>query len=142
MVLNAFLPMSISHFDPSAGKSLSPERLQRLLRAAVALDEPDFGLSDAEVAEFAALARHQPRKGGPDWSAVTDLDDAAVIALVRLFTLAEGRLPGWESGDRNPVVPLVALLKARGALPDDLNGWIRANTDNRFLPHGNLMDRL
>jgi len=134
--------MSISHFDPSAATALSRHRLERLLQAAADLDEPRFGLSDDEVTEFAAVARHQPGGRGPDWSAVTDLGSDELLALVRLFTLAEARLPGWESGDRNPVVPLVALLKAREALPADLSDWIRANTDNRFLPHGNLMDRL
>ena len=40
------------------------------------------------------------------------------------------------------MIPLVRELKRRGAYPAELTAWIKANTDNRFLPYGNLMDRL
>jgi len=51
-------------------------------------------------------------------------------------------LPGFELGARSPVIALVRLLKQRGEYPDDLTGWVKANTDNRFLPYGSLLDRL
>ena len=55
--------------------------------------------------------------------------------MPRLFTLL-------ASVSFAPVIPLVAELKRRGDYPNDLTAWIKANTDNRFLPYGSLMDRL
>jgi hypothetical protein len=78
-----------------------------------------------------------------DWAAAAAaLDDAQIVALVRLFTLAEMAFPGWKGADRSPVIAFAALLKQRGAFPAGLTAWIRANSDNRFLPYGSLMRRL
>jgi hypothetical protein len=136
--------MTVESWDPSGSGVLTPPRLAHLLEAARSLEQPDFGL-DAEQARALAPVVRQARRAKPgvDWSAAAEsLGDDDVVALIRLFTLAEPRLPGWESGDASPVVPLTALLKRRGTYPADLTAWIKANTDNRFLPHGNLMDRL
>jgi len=39
-------------------------------------------------------------------------------------------------------VALARVLKKRKAMPADLTPWIKANTTNKFLPHGDLMDLL
>lgn len=129
---------------PSEGPVLTPERLARLERAAAELDAPRFGLDAAEAGDLAPVARHSsdPAKGA-DWAQQgEELADDRVLALIRFFTLAEATLPGWEAGDASPVIPLAAVLKRRGSYPADLTAWIRANSDNRFLPYGNLMNRL
>lgn len=137
--------MTVESWDPGAGAAAVTEaRLARLLQAAQRLEAPDFALTPDEIRDLAPLAR-QARRGRPgaDWTATAEgLADRDLIALVRLFTLAESRLSGWEARDASPVVPLAAQLKRRGAWPPDLTPWIRANSDNRFLPHGNLLDRL
>jgi hypothetical protein len=51
-------------------------------------------------------------------------------------------LLGFETGPKSPVIALARALRKRGEYPDDLTAWIKVNTDNRFLPHGSLMDRL
>lgn len=132
--------MSVEPFDPGAlTLKLDTEVLEEFLRASEALEAPSFGMDRERISKLSALARHQ---GATDWGvAVADLDSAKIIALVKFFTLAEG-LPGWEAGARSPVIPMAAVLKARGDYPDDLTGWIKAHTDNRFLPYGSLMDRL
>ena len=132
--------MSVESFDPDAAKRrVSPTDLSRLLEAAGALDAPDFGLSKAEIVDLAALARHPE----VDWQApLAALADADIIALLRLFTLAEGVFAGWHAGAKSPVIVMAAALRQRDAYPADLTAWIKANTDNRFLPYGNLMDRL
>ncbi|MBH80725.1 MAG: hypothetical protein CMQ49_09485 [Gammaproteobacteria bacterium] len=131
--------MSVESWDPdSAPRHITSADLQRLLKAANALESPDFGLNGVEISDLAALARHPQ----VDWTPVAaGLDDAALVALVQLYTLAE-KLPGWEAGAKSPVIVLAAQLRERGVYPEDLTAWIRANTDNRFLPYGNLMDRL
>lgn len=131
--------MSVQSFDPSDDRlELTGGVLDELLRASVCLDQPMFGLDRLAVARLAPAVR----QGRADWvAAARNLKDSELEGLVRLFTLGE-KLPGWESGAKSPVVPLAAELKARGAYPKDLTGWIRANSDNRYLPHGSLLDRL
>ncbi|MGE0624211.1 MAG: hypothetical protein AB7I04_05670 [Pseudomonadales bacterium] len=132
--------MSVEPFDPGAvALTLDTGVVAELLRAAGRLDAERFGLAPERVAALSGVARHD---GKTDWQAATaDLDSKDLIALIRLFTLAE-RLPGWESGARSPVIPMARLLKSRGDYPDDLTAWIKANTANRFLPYGSLLDRL
>ncbi|NIP16300.1 MAG: hypothetical protein GWM88_16795 [Pseudomonadales bacterium] len=132
--------MTVESFDPSAlDHTISDARLARLLDAACALEAENFGLSAQEVRDLAAVSRHPES----DWSSRAEtLDEEEICALIRLFTLAESRLAGWESGAGSPVVPLAAALKGRGSYPADLTRWIKSNTANRFLPYGNLMDRL
>jgi hypothetical protein len=137
--------MTVESWDPGAASTaLTEQRLARLLEAARQSDTADFGLGVGEVRDLAPVSRQARRgKPGADWAAAAaGLSDDDLVALVRFFTLAEARLGGWEARDASPVVPLVAVLKRRGAYPADLTAWIKANSDNRFLPHGNLMDRL
>ncbi len=132
--------MSVEPFDPGAlALELDAGVLEELAAAASRLEETNFGLPRERISALAAVARQDERA---DWqAAATELDSTQLIGLVRLYTLAE-RLPGWEAGPRSPVIPLAAELKKRGDYPDDLTTWIKANTDNRFLPYGSLMDRL
>ena len=132
--------MTVESFDPDvAARRVSAEELARLLEAAMQLDAPDFGLSKAEVADLARVSQHP----NVDWQGSIDgIGDAEIIALLRFYTLAEGALAGWSAGAKSPVVVMAATLRARDAYPKELTAWIRANTDNRFLPYGNLMDRL
>ncbi|MHA7879353.1 MAG: hypothetical protein ACX931_06170 [Saccharospirillum sp.] len=64
--------------------------------------------------------------------------DDQLHALIRFFTQAEQHWPGWHGGDKNPVIWICRELKQRGAFPDtDLTRWIKAHTENRYLPYGN-----
>lgn len=141
--------MTVESWDPSAGQAgggtprVTPATLARLLEAACRLETPRFGLDTSAAGELAPLARHGGAGSDVDWAAAAEsLSDADVVALIRLFTLAESRLTGWESGERSPVIPLARELKRRGSYPAELTAWIKANSDNRFLPYGSLMDRL
>ena len=132
--------MTVDSFDPKSVKTeLSDNDLARLLAAARELEADAFGLSLQEIADLASLSRH------PDveWGArCANLADDEAIALIKLYTLAEGQFPSWQAGAKSPVIPLVAELKRRGSYPGELTRWIKSNTENRFLPYGSLMDRL
>lgn len=132
--------MAVDSFDPSLLLArITPEIIGRLITAAGCLDQPLFGLSAAEVQGVAGIARH----GAADWaSAIVDLDDGAIIDLIRVFTRGERDIPGWEAGAKSPVIPMVRELKRRGRFEPTLTAWIKANSNNRFLPHGSLLDRL
>ena len=132
--------MAVDSFDPtSALARITPEVLARLIEAGDRIDQPAFGLDAALVAGVAGIARHGP----VDWAeAVKPLGDEDIIALIRVFTRGERDLPGWEAGAKSPVIPMVRELKRRGRFEVALTTWIKANSTNRFLPHGSLMDRL
>lgn len=132
--------MSVETFDPQSAKpEMTQARLARLLRASGHLDVDGFGLDPEETMEMAPLVR----QGDVDWRQLAaDLSDSQIESLIRLFTLGEPRFPGWESGPRSPVIPLVAELKQRGSYPQSLTAWIKEHSDNRFLPYGSLLDRI
>ena len=73
------------------------------------------------------------------WQAAEALQEDELVALVRFFTLAEMQLPGWDAGKQSPVIYLVRMLKQRQAFAPALRQWIKANTDNRYLPNGALL---
>lgn len=79
------------------------------------------------------------RQTRKDWQPVLQpLATEQLVDLVRFFTLAEQHWAGWEGDDKNPVVWICKELKTRDAFPDDdLTKWIKAHTENRFLPYGN-----
>ena len=113
--------------------------LDELLAAAARPGDGDFGLSRADVERLAGPAH----AGRVDWrAALENLRDDQVIALIRFYTLAEGRFPAWKAGSNSPVIVLAKALRARGAWPTGLTAWIKAHTDNKFLPYGSLLDRL
>ncbi|MDD9963910.1 MAG: hypothetical protein OXU70_17680 [Gammaproteobacteria bacterium] len=131
--------LSVGAWDPAEQiVELSDSVLVELLAAADWLDEEDFGLSVAQVSRLAATVRLRPEA----WQPAAALDDQQVIRLVRLYTLAEGRFPEWKAGSTSPVIALCRLLRRRGAWPADLTAWIKAHSDNKFLPYGSLADRL
>ena len=113
--------------------------LERLATCASHLDDAALGLEPDEVVRYAALMRH-PRE---QWAAaLASIDAATIERLIVFFTVAEDKLPNWEGGAHSPVIALAAELRARGAYPKPLTAWIRANSQNKFLPWGSLADRL
>ena len=121
--------------DPAVDAST----LLRLAEAADQLDHAALGLSAQQVREWAALMKYPHELWAPLF---TNEPDARLVRLVKFFTLAEMRLPGWEAGARSPVIAIVAELRRRKVYPKELTAWIKANTTNRFLPHGSVLDRL
>ena len=117
----------------SANLALDEALLQRLAGYA----RPDHlgSLGDVLEADLAGLMalEHQA------WAeAASELPSEQLIDLIRVLTLAE-KLPGWEAGDKSPVIPLAKCLRQRGQKLDRaLLLWIRENSENRFLPYGPL----
>jgi len=149
--------MSVESFDPGApAPQLSEAALERLV--AVSTDfleggsdsspvEAEYGANFADNCGLTALERSSmaglmtaPAK---DWqTAAEPLNDDQIESLIRFLTLAEEGIGGWQAGDKSPVIALVKLLKRRGSYSSSVTRWIKANSSNRFLPHGSLMDRL
>ena len=132
--------MAVDSFDPASMQpSITPEVLSELLALATRLAEPLYGMDAAAIRRTAVVARH----GTVDWAATAaTLTVQDLQALIKVFAKGEKEIPGWEAGAKSPVIPLVRELKKRGAYSPELTIWIKANSENRFLPHGSLMDRL
>ena len=137
MAVDTFDPQQ---FDPSSSKSsLDTALVDRAVACALAQHSAgtELSLTSEEVFALAPLVVHA------GWlDAGQELTSDSLVALIRLFTLGEGRFSTWQAGAKSAVVKLVRVLKQRGEMTPELTRWIKANTDNRFLPHGDLMDRL
>ena len=136
MSFNSFDPQQ---FDPSqASAELDNALVEQSIVAANAQDDgAQLRLTADEVTALAPAVTHV------GWSAVAqDLSTEDLVALIRLFTLGEGQFSSWQAGAKSAVIKLARVMKARKEMTPELTAWIKANTDNRFLPYGDLMDRL
>ena len=75
-----------------------------------------------------------------DWQVITQssAENTSVLrSLIFFFTRLESKQSRFFAGDRSPVITLNKLLKAFGHKLDRQSLlWIRANTQNKFLPNG------
>ena len=129
----------VGTWDPTAAPVLGDRQIELIGKAGRDLDAADLGLTAAERGELAPLMT----AAAEIWAErVESASSDDLVAWIRFLTLAESRLPGFEAGAKSPVILIARVLRARGDYPENLNAWIRANTDNRFLPYGSLADRL
>ena len=126
--------MAIDVWEPQQPLTVTAERLSELAAQMADADDGNLaGILGEEGVKRDAGLMTQPEE---NWSVAESLPDGDIVALVRFFTLAEMQLTGWEAGKRSPVIPLVKILKARSAFTPELRKWIKASTDNRYLPNG------
>jgi len=135
--------MTVESFDPSQIDGPGQvERVEALLELAQAQttaspDNLEPLASSSQVQQFALLATTS------EWvKELPEQSGAVLVWLIRYFTLGEAAHASWQAGAKSPVVVLARALKAQGAYPSELTGWIKQHSKNRFLPHGSLMDRL
>ena len=135
--------MSLGSWDPEVGQaqagfSIDKNVLFKFIDLSREQQLEDLGqqLSPEEQQLQAPLMQ----LGKDSWFAIADtLSDQELVELMRFFTVAEN-LPGWEAGDKSPVIWLGKILKKRGTGIDrELLTWIKAHSNNQFLPHGSLM---
>lgn len=73
-------------------------------------------------------------------TAIEPFSDDELIALIRFLTVAEMKIPGWRCEEKSPAIAIAGVLKQRGRRLDrDLLRWIRANSDNRYIPNGPVL---
>lgn len=127
----------IGVWEPRGPAKLDEARLQHYIALFATAVPTDLGevMSEDDINADAGLMQ-LPESA---WQLAESLDDAGLETLVRFFTLAEMQLPGWEAGKQSPVIYLVRIMKARGSFTPELRKWIKANTDNRYLPYGSVL---
>ena len=133
--------MAIGEWNPEGSKQktvgIDVEFLLNMVQLASDNDLTDISvmLDESQISQGAVLMTLDTA----NWDCISDWDDRRLVALIRFFTLAEMQLPGWQGGNKSPVIALVKLLKKRNAFPQELRRWIKANTDNRYLPYGSAL---
>lgn len=134
--------MSIGSWDPAADEpahaiQIDPQQLLRFAGWSESdqLDQLEQLLSPIESQQLAGLMHFDAQS----WlTAATPLTNAQLHHLIRFFAVAEN-LPGWEAGEKSPVIPLAKTLRQRGErLDKDFLQWLRSVNNNRFLPYGPL----
>ncbi|WP_196157544.1 hypothetical protein [Reinekea sp. G2M2-21] len=128
--------MTVGNWEPGSEQAQIPTDV--LLRALSYHDEHSFPEQPPEqllpLQAFVKVTKSQ-------WQpAFSELDSEQLKRLCRFFTLAEAHWSDWFGGDKNPVIWICKELKKRGEFPDKtLTAWIKENSDNRFLPYGNVL---
>lgn len=124
-------------WEPKRPVRLDAEKLRYLVGVMGSADPAVLAgaLSEVEIRRDSALMKQSEDA----WQAALDLTDVEIETLIRFFTLAEMQLPGWEGGKHSPVIYLVRILKNRGTFSAALRKWIKANTENRYLPYGSVL---
>ena len=135
--------MTIGSWNPTDGTEtvtyrVSGDLLQRCIAFAVADNWQEL---PAWERQLPSGSNQVMKLGAHDWQDVlTPLAEGALLQLVRFFTLIEQQLPHWHGGDKSPVIWISRLLKKRGTpLSRETVLWIKANSDNRFLPNGPVL---
>ncbi|MFT5592541.1 MAG: hypothetical protein ACI8SR_000900 [Oceanicoccus sp.] len=58
--------------------------------------------------------------------------------LIGLFTQAEQQ-GDWSLGEKSSVIPLFKILRKEQGVDRELVKWVKAHSDNKFLPFGPLL---
>ena len=129
--------MAIGVWEPESPSSLALEQIRAVLSVVKGVELSDLAatLDDS----FIASNSHLMSLDKTSWQQADNLDSVEIELLIQFFTLAEMQLPGWDGGDRNPVIYLAKILKKRGEFSTELKKWVKANTDNRYLPNGSVL---
>ena len=132
--------MTLGSWNPADGSETVSHRidLELLSRCIAFAAANDWQALPAWEQQLPNNSSQMMRLTTHDWQeALAPLDESALLQLVRFFTLIEQQLPHWHGGDKSPVIWISRLLKKRGTpLSRETVLWIKANSDNRFLPNG------
>ncbi len=129
--------MSVGVWEPKKSESLDEQALRELLVAFRDADAEDLTTTLDRTVQTEKVGLMKQEQSAFD--AARELNNDELVDLIKFFTLAEMQLPGWEGGVQNPVIYLARILKDRDALDPQLRKWIKAHTDNRYLPHGSAL---
>ncbi|WP_297533185.1 hypothetical protein [Thalassolituus sp.] len=128
----------IGEWNPSATttETETVPTSNELRQLAAAADNP---ASAAE--QLRNRAANWIRSSQSDWEqSLSDLADAELINIAFFYIRAEQTLSGFESGSNNPAIRIFRYLKSQGRKPGkDIVRKMKAETDNRFIPHGDAL---
>ncbi len=63
---------------------------------------------------------------------------AKTVDLIRLLTLLEDK-QNWNLAEKSPVIALFKALRKQAGINKELVQWVKAHSDNKYLPFGPLL---
>ena len=129
--------MSIGVWQPAEPVQIGLDKLRGLVEIISQVDLEN--LTDTLPREIVESDKNLMQCQPKNWAAADGLNNDELTSLIRFFTLAEMQLSGWDGGKLSPVIYLVKILKQRSAFDSELRQWVKANTDNRYLPNGAVL---
>jgi len=76
---------------------------------------------------------------GAIWqNTVQDLSENQLIQLIKLLTSLETQ-ENWDLADKSPVIAIFKVYKKKAGVNRELVQWVKANSDNKYLPFGPLL---
>ncbi len=73
------------------------------------------------------------------WSqSIKKLHQAELVAIIRLLTVLEDK-HGWGLAEKSPVIALFKQLRKIAGIDKELVQWVKAHSENQFLPFGPLL---
>lgn len=126
----------IGQWDPSATTTSNQPDTSTLLLLAKHSAEPnqldDVTLQRATQWIKAPVAQWE--------EAFTNISDDDLLRLSFFYVRAEMKLSGFEAGASSPAIYVFRYLKSHGRkLSKDAVKALKAETDNRFIPHGDVL---
>ncbi len=135
--------MSVESWDPNATTQTKSYRLENEVLLNIISqrqNSPDRPIADyfneQELQNHSAMMKLDKE----NWlKAIADLEEAQLLYLIEFLTLAEKQNSKWQAGADSPVIYIVKFMRQnKMPLSKDKLLWIKANSDNRFLPNGPL----
>jgi hypothetical protein len=118
--------------SPETG-NIDSKTLERLLNAAISFASDQNFTPDLNWIQ--PLAKADAIK----WKdAVQGLADDQLILLIKMLTILETQ-QNWDLADKSPVITIFKLYKKKSGIDKDLVKWVKAHTDNQYLPFGPLL---
>lgn len=133
--------MSLGSWDPAAAQAavsieIDSSKLQQFIQWSQ--QQQLDALEDLLGDELQVQAGLMKLDSDAWMNAADGMSSEDIVHLVRFFAVAEN-LPGWEAGEKSPVIPLARILRQRNdKLDRNFLLWLRSVNDNRFLPYGPL----
>jgi hypothetical protein len=133
--------MTLGSWNPADGSESLAYRIEPALLnhcAGFASQNDWQDISGWVQAHLPADAPQMMKLNASQWQPVLQgLDTSTLLNLVQFFTVVEQQLPLWHGGDKSPVIWISRHLKQQGQpLSKEMVLWIRAHSENRFLPNG------
>ncbi|MCV6615106.1 MAG: hypothetical protein OIF35_09030 [Cellvibrionaceae bacterium] len=137
--------MSVESWDPSAAQQAGSYQLKYEFLLNLIEQHTRQSQDTPQVREYFQQGELQMHSAMMTLAAdawlqvIGDFSEPQLLSLIEILTLAETQIPGFEAGADSPVIVIVKYLKQQKTpLSREMLLWIRANTNNRFLPNGPL----
>lgn len=126
--------MTVDSWQPSPNlNNIDSDTLAKLLTLAQSLQtEQNFTPDSSWIQPIARL-------DSSIWTeSVQTLSDGELIDLIKLLTTLETQ-ENWDLGDKSPVIAIFKAYKKKAGVNRDLVQWVKAHSENKYLPFGPLL---